>query len=187
MIHITPPAGQHMRRGNPLWLPVLSLLVLLLAACSQATPTPLPPTPAPLGGSCSLEASFADDQSAVTRVLNAEGELVVAQDIDRLMRLWVEESQVVDAHNTPDNPDDDQSWSGKDAIRNRYTRIVFPGAPTAVQHSAQEVEIEGERAVIQATTEIGGEVSPAGDRWELVKQDSCWYLASLTYNLESAP
>ena len=36
-----------------------------------------------------------------------------------------------------------------------------------------------------ATTQIGGEVSPAGDRWTVVRQGSCWLVENLTYNLEA--
>jgi hypothetical protein len=38
--------------------------------------------------------------------------------------------------------------------------------------------------VVTATTRIGGEVAPAGDRWTLVRRDGCWLLQNLTYNLE---
>jgi hypothetical protein len=103
------------------------------------------------------------------------------------MALWAEESTVTDAKNTPDTADDDQVWNGKDAIRNRYARIVFPGAPAAVAPADLEITLDGDRAAVLATTQIGAEVSPAGDRWELVKQDGCWWIASLTYNLEGAP
>jgi len=37
---------------------------------------------------------------------------------------------------------------------------------------------------VVATTHIGSEVSPAGDRWELARVDGCWMIRSLTYNLE---
>src|SRR5215204_1539056 len=79
------------------------LLLLLLAGCSSATPTPAPvPTAALAGGSCTLPASN-DDESALRGLLAAEGECVVAQNIDALMRLWAESARVMDAKNTPDN------------------------------------------------------------------------------------
>jgi hypothetical protein len=158
---------------------------LVLTACSRATPTP-EPTPAPLGGSCTLDAA-SDDESAIRALLAAEGEFVVAQNIDPLMRLWVDDGKVVDAKNTPDASDDDQVWDGKDAIRHRYVRTVFPGAPAVVDHGDETITINGDQAQVESTTTIGSEVAPAGDRWEMVRQANCWYLASLTYNLEPAP
>jgi hypothetical protein len=133
-----------------------------------------------------LEAT-ADAESAIRALLVAEGEWVVSQSIDPLMQLWSEGARVVDAKNTPDNPDDDQVWDGKDAIRNRYARIVFPGAPAVVDHGDEIITIEGDRAQVESTTTIGSEVAPAGDRWEMVERAGCWYLAGLTYNLEPAP
>ena len=145
--------------------------MLLLVGCSGATPTP-EPAQAALGGSCTLPAT-ADAESAIRALLDAEGELVVGR--------------VIDAKNTPDNADDDQVWEGKDAIRHRYVRTVFPGAPTLVDHGDQVITIEGDHATVESTTTIGSEVAPAGDRWEVLNRDGCWYLASLTYNLESTP
>ena len=159
--------------------------MLLLVGCSGAIPTP-ELAQAALGGSCTLPATT-DAESAIRALLDAEGEFVVAQTIDPLMQLWVEEGRVVDAKNTPDNADDDQVWEGKDAIRHRYVRTVFPGAPTLVDHGDQVITIEGDHATVESTTTIGSEVAPAGDRWEVLNRDGCWYLASLTYNLEPAP
>lgn len=164
---------------------LLLALTLLPAACSQATPTPVPTLP-PLGGSCTLPET-GDDESAIRALLIAEGELVVAQNIDPLMQLWIEEGRVIDAKNTPDVAEDDQIWDGKDAIRHRYVRTVFPGAPALVDHGDEIITIDGEQAQVESTTTIGDEVAPAGDRWQMVQRHGCWYLASLTYNLEPAP
>ena len=113
-----------------------------------------------------------------------EGEFVVTQDIDALMALWADGAYVANAKNTPDRPDDDQFWRDKDAIRHRYVRTVFPGAPTAVTPADLQVTIDGSRAELRSTTHIGAEVSPGGDRWVLVQQGACWVIESLTYNLE---
>lgn len=174
-------------------LPTLILLslALLIGGCRAPSADPTAPAPAvtavPAGGSCSLGIETAGDEDAIRSVLTAEGELVVAQDITRLMALWAADSHVTDAKNTPDDADDDQSWEGKDAIRHRYVRTVFPGAPAAAQPADLEISLDGDRATVRATTQIGSEVSPAGDRWELVKQENCWYIAGLTYNLEPTP
>lgn len=160
-------------------------LALLLAACS----TPVPePTPVPPGGSCTLP-SQPDTEATIRTLLDAEGLMVVSQDIDALMALWAQDAKIVDAKNTPEDGADDQVWEGRDAIRNRYVRIVFPGAPAAIDHSDQRITLnaDGNGAVVESTTAIGSEVAPAGDRWEVVARDGCWYLQSLTYNLEPTP
>jgi len=110
--------------------------------------------------------------------------LVVAQESDALMALWRDDGFISDAKHTPDQLDDDQFWRGVDAIRHRYVRTVFPGAPTAVTPSDLNIQIDGAVAVVTATTRIGDEVAVAGDRWALVKQRGCWVIESLTYNLE---
>lgn len=161
---------------------LFAIFSLLLYGCT----TPTIATPAPAVGSCSLHlGETVTDQQAIQAVLTAEGDLVVKQQIDDLMRLWAEGSSVTDAKNTPNNAADDQSWLDKDAIRNRYVRIVFPGAPKEAVPSDLETQITGEHASVIATTHIGTEISPAGDRWTLIKQGDCWLIEGLTYNLES--
>ena len=167
----------HTPARHTLWL--CPLVALLLAAC---VPT------APPAGSCTLAlATNTDDQGAVTAVLHAEGEFVASQQIDALMVLWADGATVVDAKNTPDDPEDDQRWRDKDAIRHRYVRTVFPGAPASATPADLAVTLEDERATVRATTQIGAEVSPGGDRWTLVKRGGCWLIENLTYNLEPNP
>ncbi|BAL98413.1 MULTISPECIES: YybH family protein [Caldilinea] len=120
----------------------------------------------------------------IRAIIAAEGQMVVAQEIDALMALWSEDGYVADAKHTPDQPEDDQYWRGVDAIRHRYVRIVFPGAAVEAGPSDLQVQITGDRAVVTATTRIGAEIAPGGDRWTLVRQNGCWLLESLTYNLE---
>lgn len=152
--------------------------VLLLAGCTA------PPATA---GSCGLglPAGHSDDD-AIRAVIAAEGSLVVAQEIDALMALWAEDAYVANAKNTPDNDSDDQFWRGQDAIRHRYVRTVFPGAPAAAAPAELSISRDGTRASVTATTRIGSEVAPAGDHWVLIKRGGCWQIASLTYNLEAA-
>ena len=103
------------------------------------------------------------------------------------MSLWREDGQVVDAKNTPDDDSDNRNWDGGDAIRHRYVRTVFPGAPSSAQPADLAIEFDGDQAAVRATTQIGNEISPAGDLWRLVRIDGCWLIHSLTYNLEPLP
>lgn len=151
-------------------------LIFVLTACTA---------PPPAVGSCTLGLpTGASDADAVSAVIRAEGNQVVTQQIDSLMALWADGAFVANAKNTPDDPRDDQFWRDKDAIRHRYVRTVFPGAPAQASPADLEVNIVGAGAVVMATTRIGNETSPAGDRWTLVKQGPCWLIESLTYNLE---
>lgn len=179
-----------MAKRKTIGLYILISLILAtqwVGGCA-GTPTPPPsPTPPPMG-SCSLPLpAEATDEQALQAVLMAEGDLVVKQKIDELMRLWQDGSRVTDAQNTPADPADDLAWLDKDAIRHRYVGIVFPGAPKQATPADLQIQLDNSRATITATTQIGMEVSPAGDRWTLVKVGDCWQIESLTYNLEPAP
>ena len=149
---------------------------LLLASCSA------PPAPA---GACGLALAAGISDDAIRAVIEAEGRLVVTQEIDALMMLWAEDAYVANAKNTPDDAADDQFWRGQDAIRHRYVRTVFPGAPAAAAPPELVINRDDDRAIVTATTRIGSEVAPGGDRWVLVNQDGCWQIESLTYNLEA--
>ncbi len=157
--------------------------LLLLSACATA-PAPEPTAPV-VHGSCTLATTDQQDETAIRALLAAEGEYVVQQAIQPLMQLWNSGASIVDAKNTPTNADDDQQWLDKDAIRHRYVRIVFPGAPAVASPKDLIIAIEDARAVVTATTQIGTEVSPAGDRWQLSKTGGCWGIDNLTYNLEA--
>ncbi len=155
------------------------LAILLLGSCGgrQATVTPSqpqrPPTPVP-----------ANDEEAIVGLLRAEGEAVVAQDMDRLAELWAEDAIVRDAKHTPEDTSDDALWRGIDAIMDRYVVLVFPGNPQLVEPEIVSIDIEGDKATVVSTTRIGEEVSPGGDTWTFVRRDGRWWIASLTYNLE---
>jgi hypothetical protein len=161
-------------------VPIL-LSTLLLSGCR-------PFQPVVALGSCTLGLpGDVSDEEKIRAVVRTEGELVVEQNIDSLMALWGNGSQVVDAKNTPNESSDDQIWLDKDAVRHRYVRTVFPGAPAAATPANLVVFIDGDHATVTATTHIGSEVSPAGDRWLLQRQRDCWVIERLTYNLEHKP
>ena len=140
----------------------------LAAATLLHTPTPQPATA----------------EEAIRQLILLEGQGVVGQDIGGLMNLWAPEAVIADAKHTPDNPNDDARWRGRDAIRERYVVLVFPGNPSLVSPADVKIVIDGDKATATSTTQIGAETSPGGDRWDFVKRDGRWWITGLTYNLE---
>jgi hypothetical protein len=170
------------------WLVVLLLMVSLLTACfSPPEPQSTVSSPPAPAGSCGLDLDDPTDEAAIMAVLEAEGDRMVAQDLASLLALWAEDGEVIDVKHTPEVTADDQRWQGKDALRHRYVYFVFPGAPAEVSRDEVQIAIEGREAVVISTTQIDSERSIAGDRWELVKQDGCWLIKRLTFNLERTP
>lgn len=164
---------------------VVLLGLVAFAACGAPTrsastlgekPTVVPRTPTP---------PPASDEEAVRQLVLSEGRAVVAQDIAGLMDLWLVDATIVDARHTPDLADDDARWRGRDAIRERYVTLVFPGNPQSAAAQDLAITLDGDRATATSTTAIGSELSPAGDRWTFVRRDGRWWIESLTYNLES--
>lgn len=163
---------------------VILLGLVAFAACGAPArptstlgekPTAVPRTPTP---------SPATDEEAVRQLVWSEGRAVVSQDIAGLMDLWAVDATIVDARHTPELTDDDARWRGKDAIRERYVILVFPGNPQAAEAKDVRITFHGDRATATSTTAIGSELSPAGDRWTFVKRDGRWWIEGLTYNLE---
>lgn len=148
----------------------LLLFIVLLAAC-QSAPT-------------AVLRSQSGDEAAVRKLLQDEATAVVSKDIARLSELWAEEGIVIDARHTADNQADDATWRGRDAILDRYMVLVFPGNPQFAEPADIAIDISGDAAKAISTTQIGDEVSPAGDRWEFRYDEGRWWITSLTYNLE---
>ena len=169
-------------------VPRLMLLVVLVACSPSSEETQVHHTSdgALSGmGSCSLSLpETGSDEKAIAAVLKAEGAYVVQQDITSLVTLWTDDGRIIDTEHTPADPSDDQIWHGRDAIRHRYVHRVFPGNPHVAQPLNLVVSITGENAVVTGTTQIGDEVSPAGDLWLLVKERDCWMIQELVFNLE---
>lgn len=174
--------GKTMPRWGRLCAP-LATCALLAAGCAAPA---LPPTAAsPTTIVRTPTAVPASDEEAVLQLLAAEGEAVVMLDIERLMDIWADDGAVVDARHTPDDPSDDLTWRGRDAIYQRYVTVVFPGNPLTAGAIDAQVTISGDSAQALATTRIGSEVAPGGDRWTFARRGGRWLITSLTYNLEA--
>jgi hypothetical protein len=164
-------------------LALLLLLIQGLWACSA------PPPPSTLGAKPTVPVRTptmqpATAEEAIRQLIASEGQDVVQQDVEGLMNLWAVDAVVTDAKHTPDEPSDDAHWQGRDAIRDRYVVLVFPGNPGVAAPKDIKLSVTGDRASATGTTVIGKEVSPGGDRWEFAKRDGRWWITGLTYNLE---
>ena len=175
----------------------LSMVVFLvagacfgLAACGAPATSPSlgsqPATlgPRPMALALTPTPQPATAEEAIRQLILLEGQGVVGQDIGGLMNLWSPEAVVADAKHTPDNLNDDARWRGRDAIRERYVVLVFPGNPSLISPADVSIVIDGDKATATSTTRIGAETSPGGDRWDFVRRDGRWWITGLTYNLE---
>ena len=126
---------------------VTSIVLLALAACAPAPSAskvgPRPTAPAHAAPARTPTPQPATDEEAIRQLIASEGQGVVSQDIAGLMDLWAADAVIADAKHTPDDPDDDARWSGRDAIRERYVVLVFPGNPTSAGAADVQLDIQG--------------------------------------------
>ena len=162
----------------------IAAAALLFAAvgCNSAPP-PLPPGTGPVARVRTPTPTPANDEEGIKQLVNAEGEAVVQQDIDRLQGLWATDGVVTDANHSPDNPSDDKTWKGWASIRDRYINIIFPSSPAFAEHPNIRVTISGDTATAIADTRIGITNLKDNDKWTLRKIDGQWKLTSLTFSL----
>ena len=163
----------------------IAAVALLIAAvgCSVGAPPPPPPGTGPVVRVRTPTPTPANDEEGIKQLVNAEGEAVVQQDIDRLQGLWATDGVVTDANHTPDNPSDDKTWKLWASIRDRYVNIIFPSNPAYAEHPNIRVTISGDTATAIADTRIGITNLKDNDKWTLRKIDGQWKLTSLTFSL----
>ena len=162
-----------------LFLAALAALLAVSVGCAEP-PTPPPPirasitrTPTPVPST---------DEEAIKQLINAEGEAVVQQDIDRLQGMWASDGVVTDANRSPDNASDDKTWKSWQAIRDRYVNIVFPSNPAFAEHPNIRITITGDTASAISDTKIGVTNVKDNDKWTFRKITGQWKLTSLTFS-----
>ena len=161
---------------------VVVALMFAIGGCTAGTVPPSPPAPiAKITRTPTPKP--ANDEEAIKQIIQAEGEAVVQQDIDRLQGLWDKDGVVTDANGTADNTSDDKTWKSWSAIRDRYVNIVFPSNPGFAEHPNIRVTISGETASAVADTKIGTTNAKDNDKWTFRKIDGNWKLTSLTFSL----
>lgn len=162
-----------------LFLMAVAILTLGIAGCSDNVP---PPPPAPRASITRTPTAVpANDEEAIKQLINAEGEAVVQQDIDRLQGMWASDGVVTDGNRTPDNPSDDKTWKSWQAIRDRYVNIVFPSNPTLAEHPNIRISVTGDTATAVSDTKIGITNVKDNDKWTFRKITGQWKLTSLTF------
>ncbi len=165
---------------------VLALVALTLVITVMGCQPPPPVVPiksSPVQRTRTPTAVPANDEEAIKQIINAEGEAVVQQDIDRLQAMWASDGVVTDANNTASNTSDDKTWSKWGAIRDRYVNIVFPSSPAFAEHPNIRVTIAGDTANAVADTKIGTTSAKDNDKWTFRKLDGQWKITSLTFSL----
>lgn len=157
-----------------------AFLTLTAAACRAAPSTPillartLTPSPAPL----------ASDRESILALMDAEADAALHDDAAPLLEIWSPDGTIRDANHTPQNPADDHTWVGHDAILSRYLTIVFPLHLTQLRRADVALTIRDNTAIATASTVIEGEVSPNGEEWTFVRTNEHWLIQSITFNLE---
>ena len=160
----------------------VAVAALLIAVVGCSTGAPPPPPGAPVAKITRTPTAVpANDEEALKQIINAEGEAVVQQDIDRLQGLWDKDGVVTDANGTADNTSDDKTWKSWSAIRDRYVNIVFPSSPAFAEHPNIRITVAGETANAVADTKIGTTNAKDNDKWTFRKIDGQWKITSLTF------
>ena len=160
----------------------LMALTILAVACSTGAPPPPPPGGPPIRRERTPTPVPSGDEDAIRQLINAEGEAVVQQDIDRLQGIWASDGVVTDANRTPDNPSDDKTWKGWAAMRDRYVNIVFPSNPAFAEHPNTKITITSDTATAISDTRIGVTNVKENDRWTFRKITGQWKMTSLTFS-----
>ncbi|MBL7200129.1 MAG: nuclear transport factor 2 family protein [Anaerolineae bacterium] len=135
---------------------------------------------------CARRPSPAEDQAALHALIAAEGEAARTRDAERLESLWAVDALVRDANHTPDNPQDDRVWQGRDAILSRYTSVIFYLTLDEMGPVDLVIDVQGDAAVVTGTTRIGTELSPGGERWTFARREGGWQITGITFNLEAS-
>jgi ketosteroid isomerase-like protein len=166
---------------------MLRLLVaffVLALASTACGPTPSMPILLARSPTSSPTAMPASDRESILALMDAEARAALHDDAAPLLEIWAQDGTIRDANHTPQDPADDHTWRGRDAILSRYLTIVFPLHLTQLNRADVQLTITGDTATATASTVIEGEVSPEGEVWTFVRTGGRWLIQSITFNLE---
>lgn len=125
-------------------------------------------------------------------VLVAESSAARGGDLKEALALWHPDGEVVDQNFTPDRPEDDRVWRGKEAVRERYMREFRERDYVSLQHLNPTMRMESDLMVTEndldaivrrgSTGQIEQVHLRRSDRWELREQNGRWQIVKLTVN-----
>lgn len=152
-----------------------TVLAAMLSACA-ALPAPTPPPPASTPAEAALpEAVAGAPEEAAPALIAAERQAAIDGDMQTLAALWAPYARIIDGRGTAD-PGDDYTWTGRDAILDRYALAVLPSPPPPLEPSSLDALEVYARSGDEVRADLGI------DRWTLTWQEGRWWLAELQYN-----
>jgi cellulose synthase/poly-beta-1,6-N-acetylglucosamine synthase-like glycosyltransferase len=129
-------------------------------------------------------------EAEVKAVIYLEARAALRGEVEAAVRLWARDGVLRDANYTPDDPSDDKSWVGLDAIRDRYRNEFQQRRYLRLAHTDASILIEGERAMV--VNDLRAEILSMqgvqrvylsrGDRWSFRKGPGGWKIAELVVN-----
>ncbi len=150
------------------WVLLGSLSTIFVGCVTLPTPAapaivPTPPAPAFVTTTATI---------ALPRLIAAERQAALDQDLALLAQLWTEASRIVDGRGTAVT-NDDYIWAGRAAILDRYRVAVFVNPPPPLTMPANlNIQLDGQTA----STRLGQ------DQWQFVREGERWWLAELHYS-----
>jgi cellulose synthase/poly-beta-1,6-N-acetylglucosamine synthase-like glycosyltransferase len=129
-------------------------------------------------------------EAEVKAIIYMESSAALRGDVESAVLLWDRDGIIRDANYTPDDPSDDRTWVGLDAIRERY-RIEFQQRRyLKLAHTDASIVIEGDRATV--VNDLKAELLTLqgiqrvflsrGDRWSFQKEPDGWKIVELVVN-----
>jgi glycosyl transferase family 2 len=130
-------------------------------------------------------------EALVIRQLVREADAARRQDIDTALALWDTSGVIRDYAFTPQNPDDDHVWSGRDEIRQRYEQEFRLRRYKSLRHLNPVVTFQSDRtativndldALIESESRAAHVVLDKTDRWTLHRVGAEWRILKLEVN-----
>jgi len=129
-------------------------------------------------------------EAQVKAILYLEGRAAIEGDVDAAVRLWSQSGVIRDANYTVADTSDDRTWSGLDAIRQRYHDEFQERRYLRLAHTDASVFFEGDRATV--VNDLRAEILTSrglqrvflsrGDRWTFQKEPGGWRIVELVVN-----
>lgn len=129
-------------------------------------------------------------EAQVKAVIYLEGRSALRGDVESAVQLWDRNGVLRDENYTPSDTADDKTWTGLDAIRERYRHEFRARRYLKLAHTDASILVEGDRAAV--VNDLQAEILTLegiqrvflskGDRWTFRKGSEGWKIAELVVN-----